>query len=572
MPVVRPNVRLGRWSVIVPVVLVAVTGGVIAVAQLLPNLDNAVRFLASAAMALLATFLFSLWATAVLIRRRAGRWMGVAGGILIVCLGWGLAGWTFFRYFRFTGVTGNIVPTGVALRSAPKQDALLPVEHAASPQPGTPREHGDSPEGDVPPDPSANGPTANDPSADGANSESAAAAVRSGEWSQFFGPQRDGIVPGVQLAGDWNAQPPELRWRRPIGAGWSSFAVRDGVAFTQEQRGALELITAYDLQTGDLRVLDQFEDRYDSVVAGDGPRATPAIQGDFLVAAGSNARLACVNLRDGTRQWEHLLVAEHRATVPQWGYSVSPLIVDDLAIALAGGPNGHSLVAYDLRTGALRWRSGNDAASYASPMLCSLAGRRQVVAVSQHGVAGHDPATGAVLWRHGWLGEEPKVPQPSALADNLLFICAGYGVGWQLLEISPGTPFAATRLGGGTELRPKFSNPVLLDGLVYGLDDGRVLLCLDPQSGEVLWRERVDYGHAQFIAAGRELLVAAETGEIVRVAVGPDGLQERGRFTAFAGKTWNVPVLTGDLLLVRNDQEIACYRLQVEPAAAVAAE
>jgi outer membrane protein assembly factor BamB len=97
---------------------------------------------------------------------------------------------------------------------------------------------------------------------------------------------------------------------------------------------------------------------------------------------------------------------------------------------------------------------------------------------------------------------------------------------------------------------------------VYGLDDG-VLTCIDPASGDRVWKDG-RYGHGQLILAGGLLLVQTEEGEIVLIDPSPEGLRELTRFGALSGKTWNAPALAGSLLLVRNDQEAAAYELPTE--------
>ena len=181
--------------------------------------------------------------------------------------------------------------------------------------------------------------------------------------------------------------------------------------------------------------------------------------------------------------------------------------------------------------------------------------------VNGHSVTGHDPHSGQILWEYPWPAEYAKATQPLVIATNQVFIAAGYGVGCVMLRIdrSAGGEWSAVELWKNRNLKPKFTNLVRRGHYVYGLDEG-VLTCVNLETGDREWKEG-RYGHGQILLVGELLLIQAESGEVVLVEVSPEKSRERARFPALQGKTWNNPVLLRDLLLVRNDQEAACYRL-----------
>ena len=381
-------------------------------------------------------------------------------------------------------------------------------------------------------------------------------------YPQFLGPTRDATLAGPRLARDWTARPPKPLWRQPIGEAWSGFAIADGVAVTQEQRGDEERVVAYELRSG--RPLWSHADpaRYSTVIAGTGPRATPLIGSGRVFALGATGLLNALDLASGRTLWAHDVVRETGATLPEWGKSASPLLAEGRVVVPAGGP-GHALVAFDAASGEAAWSAGDGGASYSSATLLTLAGRRQIVVLNARSLSGHDPATGAPLWEHPFPSGQPNVAMPVPLGPDRLLASVGYGVGSKAYRIAAsGDALTATLEWESPRLKSKFANLIVAGGFVYGLDDG-VLTCIDPATGERRWKSG-RHGHGQLLLVGGLLLVQTEDGELVLVDPAPDAYRELTRFAALDGKTWNPPALAGALLVVRNDREAAAYELPVE--------
>jgi len=386
----------------------------------------------------------------------------------------------------------------------------------------------------------------------------------SDDFPQFLGPQRNGRVAGPRLARDRGAWPPPLIWRQPIGAGWSSFAVVGSYAITQEQRGDDELVVCRELESGQILWTHSDPGHFSEFLAGDGPRSTPTIADGNVYTLGAEGRLNCLGIADGSVVWTHDVLAEHRASNVQWGKSCSPAVVGDVVVVSAGGRDGHSLVAYDKHNGELIWHAGDDPSSYSSPLSTVLAGVPQILIVNHHSVVAHDPLDGHVLWRFPWEGDQPKVPQPLPIDAERVLVSAGYGVGCTMLQIKPSdTGFDWKENWSKKSLKPKFTNLVVRDGFVYGIDDGRTLVCLETADGRLRWKGG-RYGHGQVLLVDDLLLIQAESGEVALVDATPERHHEWTRFQAIEGKTWNNPALAGRHLLVRNAQEAACYELPLE--------
>lgn len=384
-----------------------------------------------------------------------------------------------------------------------------------------------------------------------------------GDYPQFLGPHRNGTVDGPRLARDWKAQPPVELWRHPVGLAWSGFAVAGPFAVTQEQRGEKECVVCYDVLSG--RTLWVHEDtaRYATTIAGEGPRATPTIAGRRVLTQGATGLLNCLDLATGARLWSKDIVAESGREMPTWGVAGSPLVVGSRVFIHAGGTNERSRVALDLDTGRFVWGAGSGGMDYSSPALARLAGREQVLIFTGSGVVAHALEDGRILWRHPWRGGHPHVTVPLVLPGDRVAISSGYGTGCEVIEIAVVNGAWTVRpVWKSIRLKSKFANLLHHGGFIYGLDDG-ILVCLDAADGALKWKEG-RYGHGQLILAGDLLLVMAEAGDVILIDPTPEGLRELSRLPVFRAKTWNPPALAGDLLLVRNDQEAACFRLPVE--------
>ena len=395
------------------------------------------------------------------------------------------------------------------------------------------------------------------------------ATIRPDEFPQFLGPDRNAIVHGVFLDPDWAAHPPVEKWRQKVGAGWGAFAVAGDLAITQEQRGDDELIVARDRQTGEpvwthantVRFVDSTR------MGGDGPRATPTIAKGKVFAHGATGILDCLDAATGALLWSHDTLKDSGEGDLQWGVSASPLVIDDLGlvvISLGSGGAGGSLAAYDTITGERKWVGGTDRASYASPLLATFDGKRQIVSVNDVTVTGCDPADGKVLWTYQWQPTPAKASQPPVLAGDRLLITAGYGAPGVLLHVKhDGDKWTTEEVWTTTHMRTKFTTPVIRDHYAYGLDDG-ALTCIDlNDEGKPVWQAgRNDrYGHGQVLLVEDLLIVQAENGEVALVKADPSGYHKLGALPAFKSKTWNNPALAGNRLFLRNDREAACYKL-----------
>ncbi len=380
------------------------------------------------------------------------------------------------------------------------------------------------------------------------------------EWPGFRGPQRDGVVRGVRIETDWSASPPLELWRRPIGPGWSSFAVAGDRVFTQEQRGDDEIVSAYSLGTGEAVWMHRDTARFWESNGGPGPRGTPTLDNGRVYTLGGTGILNALDARDGSVVWSRNAASDTGRQVPDWGIASSPVVVGDVVVAATAG----SLAAYDAATGSPRWMGPKQGYGYSSPHLSTIDGVTQIVLVNGPGAIGVSPADGTVLWRHEWGGD--SIVQPAILSGHDLLIGSGSGlaghVGMLRLTVANGPGgWTATERWTSSGLKPYFNDFVVHEGHAFGFD-GSILACVDLENGTRKWKGG-RYGHGQMVLLPDQdlLLVLSEDGELALVSATSDRFTEIARVPAIEGKTWNHPVLVGDVLLVRNGEEMAAFRL-----------
>lgn len=424
------------------------------------------------------------------------------------------------------------------------------------------------------------------------------------DFQQFLGPNRNSKVDGrIELEPDWESNPPELLWKNDVGDAWSGFAVVNGLAVTQEQRGAEECVTCYDILTGELEWIYQATRRHEDFLAMGkvGPRATPTIHQGRVYTTGGNGILDCLDGRDGSLLWTANVpalvgidliprtnsrginyAAENSSLM--WGRSCSPLIYQNTVIVAAGGPLALAdgaddptctLIAFDVETGEEVWRGGSRRISYGSPSLITLDGKPQIIIMAEEHAVGHDPDTGEELWAFARIGSsssEANCSQVNYLGDHRFLLTKGYRLGGEMISVVQNETgvWEATSLGKNSRLlNTKMTNPVVDDGFAWALSDG-FISCVELKTEapwlQRKWRQRIRYGHGQLLAVGDKLLIHGEDGVLALTELNSDKFQKLAQIDTIEGFCWNTIAIYGDLLLVRSEREAACYRLPIKGA------
>lgn len=464
------------------------------------------------------------------------RWRVRRAGLLAMLI----LGWGYFTLVRLDGVDGSIHPNLVYRWMPTSEDKLRAEARKKKPAPVVAAE--------TKPEP---------------------IKLEPGDWPGFRGPDRDARLTGVRLVLDWDRNPPKQIWRHRVGPGWSSFAVVGNRLYTQEQLGDDEAVICYDASTGEEFWIHRDKVRFTETMAGPGPRATPTFHDGRIYALGAKGALNCLDAVTGDVIWAQDIAADSQAKTPVWGFSSSPLIADGVVTVFAGGPEDQAVLGYDAEQGDKLWAAGKGVHSYCSTQLSRLGGVDQVVVSSDQGMTGFDPVAGKVLWNFAWPldGGMSRVVQPAVVGPSELLIGTGFGTGTRRVQVARDGDSWSTRdvwPAPSKAIRPYYNDLVIHKGHIYGFDNN-FFTCVSVEDGKAKWKAR-GYGNGQVLLIADQdlLLILSETGEVALVDAQPGGHQERCKFQAIEGKTWNHPVFAHGKLFVRNGEEAACYELAEE--------
>ena len=384
--------------------------------------------------------------------------------------------------------------------------------------------------------------------------------VWAADWPRFLGPKANSISSETGINKDWSAKPPKEQWRVPMtDEGFSGPAIRGRIVYLHDHVGEEDVIRALEVGTGKEIWRFTYPEAGDE---NDGfTRATPTIEGDYVYTISRSGLVHCIKAADGGVVWRADVMKDHGGEPPRWGAANSALIDGDRLIAIAAGENSH-VVALDKKTGKKIWAGGGtDIAGYGTPAVAVLDGKKQYLIFTGKSFIGVAADDGRLLWRHPWETRlDSNACAPIIVGDNLVWIASGYRRGCALLRIEGDQ---ITELWSDKRITPHWSSPVFLDGHIYTTTPPGYLVCVEAETGKEKWRSKGTargFEHGGLCAVdGTLIVIEGNTGNVVQVAISPQGYQELGRINPLeSSRCWVAPVVADGKLYVRSPKELVC--------------
>jgi len=393
------------------------------------------------------------------------------------------------------------------------------------------------------------------------------------DWTQWRGPNREGVVKQTGLNLDWSQKKPSLAWTfRQAGSGYSSPAIVGTTLYCMGADGS-DFAFAVDTKSGNLKwkqnLGQQFvEDR------GNGPRGSLTVDGDKLYLIRSGGHIHCLSAADGKMLWQKDFRNDFNGKLmSNWGFTESPLIDGNLVICTPGGKEG-TMIALDKNTGAVVWRTKEwtDDSGHSSPIVVEIDGVRQYIQQSAKGVAGVAAKDGKLLWRVEIAGYRTAVIPTPIYHDRMVYVTSGYDAGCNLIRLTKaGDIFNAEVVYANKNLVNQHGGVVLVNGYLYGFSDDRTWTCQNLKTGETVWKERNSEVAKGCILAvnDRLLLLNEQNGLLTVAAASPDGWKEFGRMElpertnvkTQNNAVWAHPVIANGKLYVRDHDLLFCFDL-----------
>ena len=396
--------------------------------------------------------------------------------------------------------------------------------------------------------------------------------TQAGDWPQWRGPTSNAQVAKGDRLPARLGDSPKVVWRIDVGPGHSAPVTQGDRLAIAEEKDGFETLRLLDKRTGKLLWEKAFGETYEDRF-GAGPRCTPLFDGDRIYVQTCRGELSCLSVKDGSTLWgvdyqKKFKVkwiknkSQNEAAAARRGYSGTPLVEGDHLICQVGGVPGTGVVCFDKLTGNVIWKSQDDLASFASPLITTLAGKRQFVTLATEKILSVDIEKGELLW------SQPvptlyfrNVVTPIAAGNSV--ITASHSEGMLCMGGS-GSAGEAVRKWKDAQLKINLATPVVVGDSLYSFAEKDRFICVDTTTGKVNWEER---GFGKFYAStltdGKQMLVLGQMGELILLKPNPKEYEEPDRMQV-CGKTWSFPAYAGGQLFVRDKNSLQCIQLTGE--------
>lgn len=383
------------------------------------------------------------------------------------------------------------------------------------------------------------------------------------DWPQWRGPARDGVASSFTPPTTWPAHLTK-QWQATVGVGHASPVIAGNRLVVHTRQGNREVVTAFDLASGKQLWQDGVDAPYTMSPAatghGPGPKATPLVAGGRVFTFGVSGIFSAHDLATGKLLWRRPATAP----VQEYGTSSSPIADGATVIAFLGGNDAGALTAMDAATGAVKWRWTGDGPGYASPILATIAGTRQVITQSQNKVIGVAAADGRLLWEaplktpYGQNAVTPLVVNDVVISAGLdsptiaYAITAGQGKGW-----------AATPRWRNEQVSMYMSSPAASGSTIFGLSNKNrgQFFAIDAATGKTLWLGKGrEAENASIVRAGNVLLLSTTNSELIIAKPSDTAFEEVKRYTIADSATWAHPAFEGRTIAVKDVDKLIVWR------------
>lgn len=407
-------------------------------------------------------------------------------------------------------------------------------------------------------------------------------AASADDWPQWQGADRNGISKEHSLLKEWPKEGPPLVWEiKGLGGGDGAPSIAAGGIFGMGNRGDDEVVWALSEKNGReiwaARLGPAFNQQMPQ--GKEGPGCTPTIDGERIYVEGLGGDVACLRVKDGKIMWRVSLHGDFGGEPPTWSYRESPLIDGDKLICTPGGEDA-TLAALDKLTGKTIWKSqvpGSPKAAYASPIAIDFEGQREYVQFTQKALVGVAASDGKFLWRYDRCANSHGINCSTPIyKDGNVFAASAYGAGGGLVRLSKDENggVKAEEVYFSRKMQNHHGGMVVVDGSLFGANggnEGGALVCLDFQTGNVLWDERDDADHrapkGSITLADGRLYYRTEKGAMLLIEPNPKEYVEHGRFDQpdrSKQPAWSHPVIANGKLYLRDQDLLFCYNVKAE--------
>ena len=392
------------------------------------------------------------------------------------------------------------------------------------------------------------------------------ALLSAADWPYLAGPTLDFHAAATNIGRDWQAHPPTLLWKVALtDDGHACASCVDGTLYITDHLGTNDIVRALALADGKELWRTPYPDTFKTYHGFS--RATPTYNQGMIYTVSRMGFVHCLDAATGRVLWKKDYLSDYAGQAPNHGYSAPVGVWGDIAYLQPGGTNGN-VVAVNKKTGDLLWRGGNpEKPGYSLPVIVAFDKIPALLCYSANTLMGLNPETGATLWtipRAHPYGN--NIIQPVVMG-NRIFTGGTDNAGSTVTEIRDGQPHL---IWENKEICPIFTTPVHVNGLLFGTSSGKPaapegLMCFDPATGKIHWKIKA-FEHGQTLAVdGVVLALDGQKGDLVMIEPTAEAFREITRFTPLGGRSWATFFTVGDRLILRNQRELACFKLGENP-------